>query len=172
MTAANLYEVSDDDGFLGLLDPDAYAGFVGEWTVDTLLAQLQTQMRERRLLLWGTGREDIWRVRVELGTTPPRGFREVTGPIVSTGGRLLLTDWGAITMAATYSDTRLPEPHDRKLLVEVPPGAYRCTVVQIDDPDADIRNDPYLQPNADFVVVLTRTDEPQPPWSEIPWADI
>jgi hypothetical protein len=167
-----LYEVADDDGFLGLLDPDAYAGFVGVWTVDTLLAQLQTQMRERRLLLWGTGREDIWRVRVELGTTPPSGFREVTGPIVSTRGRLLLTHWGAITMAATYDDTQLRESHERDLLVEVPPGAYRCTVVQIDDPDADIRDDHYVRPNADFILVLTRTDEPQAPWSEIPWADI
>jgi hypothetical protein len=168
-----LYEVPDDDGFLGLLDPDVYAAFVGrDWTLPELLVHLRLQMRERRLLLWGTGREGVWRVRVELGTAPPRGFREVTGPIVSTRGRLLLTHWGALTMAASYAETRLPEPHEQDLLVAVSPGAYRCTVVQLDDPRADHSDEFYLQPNADFVLALRRDDGAQAPWAEFPWAHV
>lgn len=172
-TPTRLYEVPDDAGFLGLLDPDAYAAFVGrDWTLPRLLVHLRTQMREQRLLLWGTGREGTWRVRVELGTTTPRGFRDVTGPIVSTRGRLLLTHWGTLTMSASYADTPLPEPHEEVLLLTVPPGAYRCTVVQLDDPDADLRDEFHLQPNADFVLVLTPNDGAQKPWVEFPWADL
>jgi hypothetical protein len=166
------YEVPDDDGFLGLLDPDAYAGFVGrDWTLPRLIARLQTQMRERRLLLWGTGREGMWRVRVVLGTAAPRGFREVTGPIVSTGGRLLLTHWGTLTMAASYEDVPLPEPHEQGLLLTVPPGEYRCTVVQLDDPDGNRPDENDVQPNADFVLVLDDDDGSGTPWVEFPWAD-
>jgi hypothetical protein len=173
VTPANLYEVPDDDGFLGLLDPDAYAGFVRkDWTLPRLLVHLRMQMRKQRLLLWGTGREGMWRVRVELESAAPRGFRTVTGPIVSTRGRLLLTHWGALTMAASYADTPLPEPHERVLLLTVPPGAYRCTVVQLDDPAANHPDEFYLQPNADFVLALTRDDGAQTPWAELPWTEV
>jgi hypothetical protein len=173
LTPNRLYEVPDDDGFLGLLDPDAYAAFVGrDWTLPRLRVHLRMQMRKRRLLLWGTGREGMWRVRVELGTAAPRGFRDVTGPIVSTRGRLLLTHWGPLTMAASYADTPLPQPHEQALVLTVPPGAYRCTVVQLHDPDTDHPDEFYLKPNADFVVALTRDDGAQTPWAELPWADV
>ena len=101
LTPTDLYELADDAGFLGLLDPDAYAAYVGrDWTLPRLL----------------------------------------------------------------------PEPHDRVLLLAVPAGAYRCAVVQLHDPEADRPDEFYLQPNADFVVVLTRDDGAQTPWSDFPWA--
>ncbi|HVE78249.1 MAG TPA: hypothetical protein VNA89_05290 [Gemmatimonadaceae bacterium] len=172
-TDASLYEVTDDSGFLGLLDPDAYVGFVGaDWTLPRLLAHLRTQMRERRLLLWGTGREDTWRVRIEVQAAPPRGFREVSGPIVSSRGRLLLTNWEAVTMAATYADAPLPEPHEQELIVAVPPGAYRCTIVQLLDPEAERGDEHYLERRADFVITLGRDDGQGGGWSEVPWAEL
>jgi hypothetical protein len=173
LTPTKLCEVPDDEGFLGLLDPDEYPAFVGrDWTLPQLLVHFRMQMRKRRLLLWGTGREGMWRVRVELGTRAPRGFRDVTGPIVSTRGRLLVTHWGALAMSASYADTPLPEPHEQVLLLTVSPGAYRCTIVQLDDPEADHPDEFYLQPNADVVLVLTPDDGPQTPWVEFPWADV
>jgi hypothetical protein len=75
-------------------------------------------------------------------------------------------------MAASYADTALPEPHEHVLLLSVPPGAYRCTVVQLDDPEADHPDEFYLQPNADFVLVLHRDDGQLTSWTELPWADV
>jgi hypothetical protein len=166
------FEVPDDAGFLGLLDPDAYEGFVGsDWTMQQLVARLRHQLRDRRLLLWGTGRDGMWRVRVEVEADAPRGFREVSGPIRSTRGRLLLTHWGTLTMAAAYFDVPLPEPHEEPLLLTVPPGEYRCTIVQLTDPEAADDAGEDGEPNEDFVVVLSPHGSPQAPWTEFPWSD-
>jgi hypothetical protein len=167
------YEVPDDDGFLGLVDPDSYVGFVErDWTLEHLVARLRAQMQQRRLLLWGTGREGMWRVRVDFDTAAPRGFREVTGPIVSARGRLLLTHWGALTMAASYVDAPFPEPHQSNLLLKIPPGSYRCTIVQLQDPDVDPPEKLSLRPNADFVLALTADDGSQAPWVDFPWTEL
>jgi len=165
-------EVPDDDGFLGLLDPDAYDGFVGrDWTIAQLVARLRHQMRDRRLLLWGTGREGTWRVRVEVDVHAPGGFREISGPIRSSRGRLLVTHWGALTMAAAYPDVPLPEPHEEPLLRTGSPGDYQCTIVQLADPEADGPREGETEASEDFAIVLTRQDAAQAPWTEFPWRD-
>ena len=59
------YEITDDSGFLALVDPDAYRGFVTKnWELDDLLARFKAEMSGRRLLIWGTGCENTWSVRV------------------------------------------------------------------------------------------------------------
>jgi hypothetical protein len=71
------FEVTDDSGFLALVDHHAYRGFVdANWTYDGLLAHFRSAMAERSLLLWGTGREDMWTVDVVVdGLAPLAGFR-------------------------------------------------------------------------------------------------
>jgi hypothetical protein len=72
-----------------------------------------------------------------------------------------------LTMSAAYDDVPLPEPHEEDLLLAVAPGAYRCTVVQLQDPvpyDV-VRSDP------DFVLVLARADGRESPWADFPWTE-
>ena len=102
-----LLTISDDSGFLGLIDPAAYQSFVGEdWTLEQIAARFKTQMAERRLLLWATGREDVWRVRIVLAPSEASGFQELVGPIVSSSGNLLLTSYDSLTMAAQFRDRK------------------------------------------------------------------
>jgi len=160
-------EVTDDSGFLAVIDPDAYQGFVAsDWDLDALQLRFREQMAARRLLIWGTGQEGSWTVRVQLGPDTSQGFREVSGSIVSTKGRLLLTNYESLTMAAQYDDVRLPERHQADLVITVPPGAYRCRVVQ------HTEHDHGGQEGAppDFTISLENTADLLPPWDNVPWS--
>ncbi len=160
------FEVTDDSGFLGLFDPDAYVSFVDEnWTTERLFGHFRRQMLRETLLLWGTGRERLWRVQVEERWDDPAGFRAVTGPIVASAGRLCLTNYDSLSMGAQFEDVALPEPHDARLLLAVPAGRYSCRVVQLTDPKVKQQE---LGP--DFLVQLQRADIPTPPWEQIPWS--
>ncbi len=52
-------------GFLALVDPDAYDGFVGsDCTWDNLRDDLVREAREQHLLVWSTGMEHVWSIDV------------------------------------------------------------------------------------------------------------
>lgn len=162
------YEVTDDSGFLGLIDPSDYRSFVdNQWTLEQLVEHFESEMRAGHLLIWGTGREDIWRVEVSFAPSSLVGFREFTAPIRASGNHLLLTNYEALTMAAQFEDVRLPEPHNQDLLVPVTPGLYACRVVQRSDPEV---SDP--RPQTDFLVDLTPLKENVQVPSSIPWSDL
>jgi hypothetical protein len=118
------------------------------------------------LLLWGTGREDEWKVEVVFRKDKRTGFREIMGSIVVSTGQLCLTSYERLTMAAQFQDYELPEPHDRDLLFTVSPGIYSCRVTQLTDPD-----DERESTEPDFIVELLRSDVPQQSWATVPWSD-
>lgn len=170
-----VYEVTDDSGLLAFVDPLSYRSFVGnDWALDQLVRHLKSETELGRLVIWGTGREDTWRVEIRLGNPPEPGFREFTAVIRASGEHLLLTNYESLTMAAQFESVTLPEPHARDLLVPVQPGLYRCRVVQRFDPEPhapSLRDD-----RADFVVELAALKEadrvnikatPGIPWSDM-----
>jgi len=165
-----LIEVTDDSGFLALLDPDAYAGFVAEdWEYDQLVAHFVEQMRLRRLLIWATGAENTWRVEIGAGVKPDdEPFRAIDGGIVTTEGRLLLTSYEALTMAAQFDDVRLPEEHQRDQLLRVTPGSYACAIAQRYRPDRVASRYAFSGAKHFSVGLARRADLPEP-WPAIPW---
>lgn len=51
-------QVTDDSGFLALIDPDEYSGFVAEdWALEDVVTRFHEEMAARHLLIWGTGQE-------------------------------------------------------------------------------------------------------------------
>jgi hypothetical protein len=121
------FEVTDDSGFLALVDQHAYLGFVAaDWTYDSLMTHFRAAMEKRSLLVWGTGREDVWTVDVVVdGPAQPAGFRRTLGPVNVTAGQLYLTNYESLTMAAQFDDVRLPEPHLEHLGLRATPGDVR-----------------------------------------------
>lgn len=123
------YEVTDDSGFLALVDPDAYESFVAsDWTMDQLDRHFQRERERGRLVLWRTGREDTWRVDVRFGRSADAGAPTFTERVRASAERLLLTNYESLTMAAQLDDVSLPEDHQRDLLIPVRPGLYDCRV--------------------------------------------
>ena len=161
-------QVTDDSGFLALIDPDAYSGFVAEdWVLEALVARFHQEMAARHLLIWGTGQEGCWTVEVSLSRAVEAGIREVTGSIVATNGRLLVTNYESLTMVAQFSDLALPEPHQTALVIEVPSGLYRCRVVQHALEAANWAEGC----DAEFRIELQPTELAEPPWAKIPWSE-
>jgi hypothetical protein len=157
--------VTDDSGLLALIDPDAYSGFVAEdWALEHIVAHFHEEMAARHLLIWGTGQEGRWTVDVSLSRAVEAGIREVTGSIVATKGRLLLTNYESLTMIAQFSDVTLPEPDQTALVVDVSPGLYRCRIVQHALQAGD-------GGDAEFRIELQPVKAPEPPWAKIPWSE-
>ena len=164
--AAPKYEVADDSGFLAIIDPDAYAGFVqADWTFQILQEHFKREMQNRHLLIWGTGLEHIWHIAVSLEPTTGTGFREVIGSIDCSKGRLLLTSYESLTMAAQFADTRLPRSHEEDRVIQVPPGLYDCRVIQLSDPDS---SRPFKE-HTNFVYEIISTSTQRKAWNDIPW---
>jgi len=168
------YKITDDSGFLAIFDPAAYLSFVdADWSFEQLIEHFQAEMGEGHLLLWRTGREGIWRIKVVRGRSEDEGFREVVGPIQVVGGRLCLTNYECLTMGAGSSSVTLPMPHEAGNEITLADGIYSCRIVQLFDPfefdedeDGDEDED---ERDADFLIELHASDDPGEPWSSIPW---
>ncbi len=163
------FEVIDGSGFLAIVDPDTYEAFVAEeWTFAQLELHFRTQMAAECMLIWDTSRPDTWEVRVCFSSTGARGLREVVGPIVTTQGRLLLTSFDSLSMAAQFADVTLPESHEADQVLIIPAGKYYCRVVQNCTPGVFVE-DTKPQEGADFVIELIQGGESLQPWKGIPW---
>lgn len=171
-----VFDVTDDSGFLALIDSDGYEGFVDEnWDFPQLLTHFQSQMQQHRLLIWGTGAEAVWHVEVQFEPVQEQGFQEQIGSIDVSEGWLLLTNYESLTMAAQFEDVKLPEPHQQKQLLQVGPGVYRCRIIQLQDHAYNPEREQGINEKrvgADYIIELLRHEELAPPWQSIPWATV
>jgi hypothetical protein len=162
-----MFEVSDDSGFLALVVPAAYETFVSStWTFNQIMDHFQTQMARRSLLMWGTGLEGLWRVRLNRKKGKKNGFREVTGPLQVVGGLILLTNYESLTMAAQFEDVKLPQKHEEDLLIPLADGGYSCRILQMFDPENQECAD---DDQPDFLIEVSQTESQVAPWNTIPW---
>ena len=105
-------------------------------------------------------------IDVSLQPTRASGFREVVGSIDASRGRLLLTNYESLTMAAQFPNVTLPMADERGQVLSVSPGLYDCRIVQLSDPESGA---PFEEP-VSFVYELTRATSSREVWSEIPWS--
>ena len=161
--------VSDDSGLMGLVDPDAYSGFVDRgWTLGGLFHRFQREMTNRHMLIWGTGGEGTWRVQVTLGQAPVAHARMAVGGIHVSHGKLCLVSYESLTMAAQFEDVSLPEPHEADCLFDVPAGAYRCSITRVRLAGT---GDGPRDRGPDIVVALEAVEANLLPdvWEDVPW---
>jgi len=162
-----MLRVTDDSGFLAVVVPSAYSTFVdSNWEFDQLFDHFRDQMKQRLLLIWGTGLEGFWNVDVRLEPTSVSGFRQVTGPIRVAGGAVLVTNYESLTMAAQFANVRLPEKHQKDLLIKLADGEYCCRIIQMFDPD---KHESLKAGTPDFVIEFSREASTPAPWADVPW---
>ncbi|MBX9685476.1 MAG: hypothetical protein K2X27_02165 [Candidatus Obscuribacterales bacterium] len=161
--------LSDDSGFLGLINPAIYSSFVHEdWELDQLFQHFRTEMSKRTLLLWGTGIEGDLKIRVELGdSNASSAFREISGPIVVTDGGLSLINYESLTMAAQFPNKQLPEKHLEYCRFSLQAGTYNCNIAQMYDPSSSQTR----QGDTDFIISLSKTTAACNSWTSIAWSN-
>ena len=148
----NTFKISDDYGFLAIVNAASYSGFVDrDWEADQLIDHFIEEMKKASLIVWATGLENRW--AVDIGPTPSAraAFREFTRPIEVTDGRLYLTNYGDLTMAAQFEDVALPLEHHTDQVIPLDNGTYNVTVRQLFDPN---HYEPGSQDDAGFEIVI------------------
>jgi hypothetical protein len=171
-------KITDDTGMLALVDPIAYKGFIDrDWTYDQIVERFREAMTLKQLLIWETGFEGIWRVRIsdddDRSGEAAQGFRSITGPI-QTSGTLYLVNYETLSMVAQFEDERIDSPGKLRFCFTVKPDIYNVTIVQMFNPAAQTDDSPAVDPPAvDFNIYLqsaSQTEAVAAPWNGIAWS--
>ena len=147
------FKITDDSGFLAIVNADRFDSFIDEqWELPQLLNRFIEEMNKRHLIIWATGSENEWIVEFLDRSTNKNAFREFTKTITVTNGQLFLTNYEDLTMAAQFSDEKIPAKHNAELFIELANGEYEITVRQLSDPEnyEDENRDP------DFEIVIQK----------------
>lgn len=132
-----IYKLSDEDGFVSVVNADQYKGFVdNDWDMDQLFDHFITQMNQRNLVIW-TSNEDgggEWNVEILDAASSKPSYREFDFPIRVTGNSLYLVSYTDLTMAAQFEDEPIPAKHNKDLKLDLEKGLYTLKVRQMFDP--------------------------------------
>lgn len=137
MKPVTALKIADEDGFIALINAHQYASFVSEdWTLSQLMNHFVTEMNKHTIIVWGTnpGGGD-WNIVFLSAPSDKKAFQEFTMPITVTDGKLYLTEYTALTMAAQFADNVIPDKYGADLFVEMENGIYQCHVRQLFDLD-------------------------------------
>ena len=125
------YEV-DADGFVCVVAPDGYSGFVDEdWTLPDLLRTFVEQMNAGSLFVAYPGDEAADAALVVDAEDTESVIRRADGVVHVGDGGLWLTDYTQLTMAAQFEDEGPLASYAHRL--DVSPGTYLVTLSQIGD---------------------------------------
>ena len=120
----------DDDGFVCVVAPDSYEGFVDEdWTLDRLLVRFVEQMNRGSLFVAYPG-PDAANSAIAFDRKQGRtaAGREASGIVQVGEAGLWLTDYTELTMAAQFSDESPIASYSQRLPVTA--GRYRVTLCE------------------------------------------
>ena len=163
-----IFTIPADYGCFAILDPESYLGFVSEdWTIQGLKKHFIEQNERGALISWGCGCGN-WIVKLVFGSSNETGFRSFESGI-KTNGKLLLTTYESLTMAAQFEDVTLPETHEVGQVIKVASGNYKVTVVQCFSTEEAESDKVFNQTTPHYIVSLESTNNDIVPVKEVPW---
>lgn len=143
--------ITDDSGFLAIVNADKYNSFVNEeWTLPQLFKRFVDEMNQGNLIIWSTGSESRGTVNFVNEPSRKKSFKEFSKTMSVTDGRLFLTNYEDLTMAAQYADEKVPSQHNIDLEIKLDNGIYSFKIRQMFDPANYERE----AESADFEIVV------------------
>ena len=130
--AFNVLFPFDEDGFLVLVSPEHYDGFVGEdWTLAQLLDRFVEQMNFGNAFIAYPG-DDAADEPFQLVNRHVAGriVRETSGTLRVGAAGLRLTSYTQLTMAAQFQDEDAARPQN-SLPLPCAPGVYRVSLREL-----------------------------------------
>lgn len=163
----NKLKISDDSGFLAIVNSDSYKSFVDEdWQLNQLMEHLVDEMNNMNIIFWATGYQSNWTVYFVDKPDNKKAFREFTSTIKVTDGKLHLTNYDDLTMFAQFEDTKIPAEHNSDLIIKLENGLYNLTIRQLFDPeDYDYEPDGKIN----FEIVMQKTEKETEKIDKIHW---
>jgi len=168
MTFSTTLKITDDTGFLAIVNADKYHSFVGaEWELIQLKDRFVDEMNNNNLIIWATGHENEWNVIFLDKPSENIPFREFSKTIHVTNGKLFLTNYEDLTMAAQFQEEKIPQTHNAELYINLDDGMYEFTIRQLFDPgDYDY----IAQETTNFEVVIRPSfTEERPKTDKVFW---
>lgn len=159
-----LHSSVDDDGFVALVCPDTYSGYISDdWTLEQILARFTEQMNAGALFTAYPG-PDLANASLRISDTPSKvaAQREASGLVRVGSGGLWLTDYTQLTMAAQFSDE--PPQLDRHVRLPILPGIYRVTLRQLAS-----SYDDELKLVVELIIEPMEIGESYPKLEAVPW---
>lgn len=129
-TDFELFSEVDEDGFVALVCPGAYLGYVDEdWSPGQITQRFLEQMNAHALFIAHPGPDFASEpLRISNLPSPITASREASSVMQVDAGGLWLTDYTQLTMAAQFTEERPIAGHHTRL--PVPAGTYRVTIRQ------------------------------------------
>lgn len=167
-----LFQISDDASFLGLINTDLYESFIDEdWEFEDIEVRIIRECQKGHLLFWGTSVPNFWTVRICTQASSKEAFRSFKGKITVSNSKLHLINYESITLAAEFEDEQLPDADLEALHVSLENGIYEVDVRQLFDPEKDLIEDESLG----FEIVLQKSAEnpsfPLNSFKELVWSN-
>lgn len=159
-----LWAEIDEDGFVALVSPDSYSGFIGEdWTLDQLIPCLLKNLNIGSLFIAHPG-PDLANEPLRISTTRSdlTALREASSLIKVGQAGAQLTDYTQLTMAAQFAEE--PPAADSHLALPIPSGVYQITLRQFALSYEDGRD-----PAAELILEPVSTGEAEQELQTIPW---
>ena len=101
MVNPTTFTITDDSGFLALINADKFNSFIDEqWELTQLFERLIDEMNNDHIIIWATDLENKWTVNFTDKPTDKKAFREFHKTIEVTDGRLFPANYEDVTMAA------------------------------------------------------------------------
>jgi hypothetical protein len=148
------YRITDDSGFLAIVNPARYHSFVNsDWEFEELMQRFKIEMRNNNLIIWSSGGERTWKIQVLEALSDRKAFRQFDKLIEVTENQLLLINYEDITMAAQFEGEPLVTERNKNQLFDIKNGVYNVTIRQMFDPE-NLEAIPSDE-KADFEIIFT-----------------
>lgn len=150
-------KVTDDSGFLAIVNSGTYNSFVDEdWELTQLMDHFIGEMNKNNIIFWATSSSNEWTVSFVDKPSKKKSFREFSSTIRVTNETLYLTNYEDLTMAAQFKDTKIPAEHNSDLILKLENGLYNLTIRQLFDPED---YDYEVDGKVNFEIIIHKTDK-------------
>jgi len=135
MSNLTTLSITDDSGFLAIINADKYNSFVDDkWTLSQLFERFVDEMNRDNLIIWSTGSENTWTVNFVNKPSDKKSFREFSKTMTVTDGQIFLTNYEDLTMSAQYEDAKIPSKNNVDLCIKLDNGIYEFKIRRLFDP--------------------------------------
>jgi hypothetical protein len=132
-----IYQITDDSGFLSIINPDQYKWFVDvDWDFEQLMDHFKQEESKENMIFWETGAEGVHLVEIRFGISNDTGFKVINRTIRVTSESLCLINYETLASMASELGSLFPLPEFMKeYLFRLENGLYHVRLIQLDDPD-------------------------------------